>query len=324
MNTFDQNTLISALQEYLHVNNWLLSKNEAILAIEKPGEGNMNVVLRIKTNQRSFILKQSRPFVQKYQQIAAPLERLYVEYQFYKTLKQSALSAHMPKILGFDIQDYLMLLEDLGDCEDMVTIYNKKEVDKKVFQKLIFIIGLIHRTKVTDDFPENKEMRQLNHQHIFVLPFLENNGFSLDEVQMGLQELSLPYKQDKALKKVIKKVGKKYLSKGNTLLHGDYYPGSWMTEKNNLYVIDPEFSFKGFAEFDLGVMAAHLIMATGKKKYLNRIYQNYDGEVDFKLLSRVAGIEIMRRIIGLAQLPLDRTIEEKKALLKKARKMILA
>ncbi|MEO9892081.1 phosphotransferase [Aurantibacter sp.] len=323
MKTFDQNTIISALQEYFHENNWLLTKHEEVLSLEKPGEGNMNVVLRIKTNERSFILKQSRPFVQKYQQISAPIERVIVEHQFYKTLEKSALSAHMPKILGCDVSNFVMLLEDLGDCEDMVTIYNKREIGKKAFQKLIFIIGLIHRTKVTDNYPDNIEMRELNHQHIFVLPFMQENGFSLDDIQPGLQELSIPYKNDKALKKVVKKVGSKYLSKGNTLLHGDYYPGSWMTEKNNLYVIDPEFSFKGFAEFDLGIMAAHLIMATGKKKYLNRIHLNYDGEIDFKLLSKVAGIEILRRIIGLAQLPLDRTIEEKKKLLKKARKMIL-
>ncbi|MRI01788.1 phosphotransferase [Kriegella sp. EG-1] len=322
MKTFDHSTNISKLQEYLYEKKWL-QEEEEVLATEKPGDGNMNVVLRVKTNQRSFILKQSRPFVQKYQQIAAPIERLIVEHQFYKNLENSALNAHMPKILGCDISNFVMLLEDLGDCEDMVTIYNTREINKKAFQKLIFIIGLVHRTKVTDNYPDNLAMRELNHQHIFILPFLKDNGFSLDDIQQGLQELSIPYKNDKALKKVIKKVGKKYLSKGKTLLHGDYYPGSWMTEKNNLYVIDPEFSFRGFAEFDLGVMAAHLIIATGKKKYLKRIHLNYDGKINFKLLSKVAGIEIMRRIIGLAQLPIDRTIDEKKKLLKKARKMIL-
>jgi len=40
-----------------------LSSDENILTVEKPGEGNMNVVLRVKTNKRSFIVKQSRPFV---------------------------------------------------------------------------------------------------------------------------------------------------------------------------------------------------------------------------------------------------------------------
>jgi len=315
---------LAELHEYLHQNDWLLSKNEELVSLEKPGEGNMNVVLRVTTNKRSFILKQSRPFVQKYQQIEAPLDRIKVEMQFYKAIQNSALSAHIPNVLGFDSADHLLLLEDLGHCEDMVFLYEKREIDKTALRKLTFIIDLIHRTKVPVDFPENIEMRKLNHQHIFVLPFLEDNGFSLDDIHPGLQELSLPYKKDAKLKKVIEKTGKLYLSKGDTLLHGDYYPGSWMTESNNLYVIDPEFGFVGFAEFDLGVMAAHLIMATGKKKYLSRIHSQYNGKADKKLMSQVAGIEIMRRLIGLAQLPLNRTIEEKKSLLKKAHKMILA
>jgi len=41
------------------------------------------------------------------------------------------------------------------------------------------------------------------------------------------------------------------------------------------------------------------------------------------LLAKVAGIEIMRRLIGLAQLPLKRSIEEKKLLLEMARTLIL-
>jgi 5-methylthioribose kinase len=70
-------------------------------------------------------------------------------------------------------------------------------------------------------------------------------------------------------------------------------------------------------------MAAHLIMATGKKRYLNLIHDKYQGEADKNLMGQVAGIEIVRRLIGLAQLPLERSIPEKRKLLKKARKLIL-
>jgi 5-methylthioribose kinase len=315
---------LAKLQDYLHQNDWLLSKNEEVLSVEKPGEGNMNVVLRVRTNQRSFILKQSRPYVQKYPQIEAPLTRINVEHQFYKAIRTNALSAHVPKILEFDKADCLLLLEDLGNCTDMTTLYQKREVDEKKMQKLILIIRHIHQTKVPHDFPVNMEMRLLNHQHIFVLPFMEDNGFSLDDIQPGLQELSLPYKTDLKLKAIIDEIGNRYLSKGDTLLHGDYYPGSWMTESEHLFIIDPEFGFVGFAEFDLGVMAAHLIMATGKDSYLSEIHDQYEGAANKNLMSQIAGIEIMRRLIGLAQLPLKRTIEEKKSLLKKAHKMILA
>lgn len=283
----------------------------------------MNVVLRVKTNQRSFVLKQSRPFVQKYQQIEAPLNRIEVENRFYEAIQEASITSHIPEILGFDKKNYLMQMEDLGQCEDMTFCYHDRSIAQQILGKLINIAAAIHKIGPLNDFPENMALRKLNHQHIFVLPFLEDNGFQLNDVQEGLQELSLPYKSDNAIKAVVNKLGDMYLSKGNVLIHGDYYPGSWMQLEDEVYIIDPEFSFIGFREFDLGIMTAHLIMATMDSSSLKKVMQLYKADADYGLVSRVAGIEIMRRLIGLAQLPLERTISEKNDLLKLARKMIL-
>ncbi|MEO1013132.1 MAG: phosphotransferase, partial [Bacteroidota bacterium] len=291
--------------------------------ITKPGEGNMNVVLRIRTNRRSLILKQSRPYVQKYEQIPAPLERIAVEHFFYKTIQNAALGAHLPKVLGYAPEHFTLFLEDLGHCEDMVFLYAKKSISEKELHPLISILKGIHDNGSVADFPDNLEMRRLNYQHIFVLPFLKDNGFNLDQVQQGLEELSRPFKNDAGLKSVVESLGKKYLSRGNTLLHGDFYPGSWIIKEEKLYIIDPEFSFVGFPEFDLGVMTGHLILATQDPGYLNKVYEQYNGPVDKALIGRVAGTEIMRRLIGLAQLPLKRSIPEKKQLLQIAHQMIL-
>jgi len=319
----DSSTQVTEIQEYLFSKGWM-NVGEQIMAIETPGEGNMNVVLRVKTNKRSFILKQSRPFVQKYQQVEAPLNRIAVEHQFYLVVQNPVLGKNLPSVLDFDANENLLILEDLGHCEDMTTLYAKRRISEDSLQQLTSILALIHESKVPNDFPDNRAMRKLNHQHIFVLPFLEDNGFQLDDIQDGLQQLSMPYKQDASLKSIVDEMGNKYLSAGNTLLHGDYYPGSWMTEKENLYVIDPEFGFVGFAEFDLGVMAAHLIMATSNESILDAIHNFYTGTADKKLMAQLAGIEIIRRLIGLAQLPLKRSIEEKQYLLDLARKMILS
>ncbi len=323
MKYLDIQTPIVEVQEYL-ASNGHLRTNEQILAIEKPGEGNMNVVLRIKTNKRSFILKQSRPFVQKYQQIEAPLNRIAVENQFYKTVQGDVLNEHIPTILAYDDTDHVLIMKDLGEGDDMTSLYKSRAIDTEILKKLVQCLSLIHQNDVPSDFPDNLKMRQLNHQHIFVLPFEAQNGFELDDIQKGLQELSISYKKDTAIRSVVGEIGKKYLSHGSTLLHGDYYPGSWLQEGENLYIIDPEFGFSGFAEFDLGVMVAHMIMSTADENYLNTIHNLYEGTADKKLTSQVAGIEIMRRLIGLAQLPLERTIREKQYLLELARKMILS
>jgi 5-methylthioribose kinase len=48
---------------------------------------------------------------------------------------------------------------------------------------------------VVDDELVNTELRTLNYEHIFEYPFKEENGFNLDDIQDGLQELALPYKK---------------------------------------------------------------------------------------------------------------------------------
>jgi len=320
----DLHSDIADIQELLLEKRWLASPTEQILAIEKPGEGNMNVVLRVKTNQRSFILKQSRPFVQKYQQIEAPLDRIDVEYRFYKAIQADTPSQQIPSILAYDSSDYLLMLEDLGHCEDMTNIYAERSITNESITTLISFLSNIHQQAVPQDFPANLSLRQLNHQHIFVLPFLEDNGFQLDDIQVGLQELSMIYKKDQALQTIIHSIGQQYLAEGDTLIHGDFYPGSWMQTTQQLFVIDPEFSFIGFAEFDIGVMAAHLILSTSDTSILQGIFNQYHSQLDHQLSTQIAGIEIMRRLIGLAQLPLKRSLEEKAILLQAARKMIIA
>ena len=72
-------------------------------------------------------------------------------------------------------------------------------------------------------------------------------------------------------------------------------------------VIDPEFGFLGQPEFDLGVMLAHLKLAQQETAVQQQVLNQYQAPADFKpaLLRAFIGTEILRRLIGLAQLPLS-------------------
>ena len=61
MNFFDESTSINIITNYIKKNTSILRENEIIKKVESAGEGNMNVVLRIKTNFKSFILKHPDP-----------------------------------------------------------------------------------------------------------------------------------------------------------------------------------------------------------------------------------------------------------------------
>lgn len=309
------------IQSLLHDLSWL-KDGEQVLSLASAGEGNMNVVLRVRTNQRSIILKQSRPYVQKYQDIPAPIERIQTEREFYTALDGGSISWAFPKILNYKPEHFLLMMEDLGDVEDMTSIYASREVSKENVRQLVDTLNGIHRSQVSSSYPLNMALRALNHQHIFVLPYAFDNGFDLDDIQAGLSGLSASFKEDEELKSKIKELGSLYLSKGDTLLHGDYYPGSWMLKGNEVKVLDPEFSFVGPREFDLGVFLAHMLMATMNETFVETIKKDSVSEETMTLTNQYMGAEIIRRLIGLAQLPLERSLEEKAWLLEKSRALL--
>lgn len=308
----------AGLQQYLQDQGWL-APGEPLAHVEKPGEGNMNFVLRVCTPMRSFILKQARPYVEKYPDIAAPVERSTVEAAFLQaTESQMGIAGKHPRLQQQDPDNHVLMLQDLGAGKDYSSLYQRGSRWRKAqTAELLGYLSLLHRVEATG-FPDNLAMRRLNHEHIFQFPLSNETGFDLNTVQVGLQDLAQPYRQNEALKAKFAQLGKIYLSKGAQLLHGDFYPGSWLATEQGLKVIDPEFAFVGPVEFDLGVFLAHLYLSRHDKGVLDAIRSYYANPYDEQLLLQFAGMEIIRRLIGLAQLPVDLTLDEKAVLLQQA------
>ncbi|GAB5561612.1 MAG: hypothetical protein SynsKO_32590 [Synoicihabitans sp.] len=307
----------------------LLLPGETILRTEKPGEGNMNFVVRVITTRRSLIVKQSRPWVEKYPQIAAPVERLRAEAAYYRvTLQEPTLSAMSPALLAVDSDHLLMVTEDLGTGSDYTSIYAQgSTLSPTEMEGLFTYLAELHHTSQDIDpakFPLNQELKELNHAHIFDLPFRPDTEMNLDAIQPGLNQLALPVHHDETLRQHLQKVGEIYLGSGPVLIHGDFYPGSWLRTAEGLKVIDPEFSFFGHAEFDVAVMIAHLLMARVPLESIRHSLASYlhHGSLDAELLVEFVGAEILRRLLGLAQLPLDLDLAEKAKLIELARGFI--
>ena len=319
---------ISDIQGYL-ISHGLLSPSDKVLRAEKPGDGNMNYVVRAILPTRSVIIKQARPYVEKYPTIPAPEERVIIEGEFYKQVAgNSRLSTMMPAMIEVDEQNHILILEDLGEAIDFSFLYNQGcRLTREEATLLAGFLSELHnmqKASVRDELMANRKLRALNHEHIFVYPLMTDNGFNLDNIQQGLQELSMKYKANEQLKEKARQLGQVYLQDGDTLLHGDYYPGSWLKTQGTVKIIDPEFSFYGAAEFDVGVMMAHLKMAQQDESILEAVKASYKKPADFneQLLNEFIGIEIIRRIIGLAQLPLTLTLPAKEALLQKALQLL--
>ncbi len=320
---------LDAIQSYLRSQQWI-APDERLISAKKPGEGNMNYTLRIRSDFRTFILKQSRDYVEKYPSIPAPADRAVIEGHFYETIQHiPELREVTPEINHIDTKNSVLMMEDLGESSDFMDVYQSgKTIDMEEIESLMNFLSVLHNqvsSELTSFDFSNREMRALNAEHIFRYPFHKDNGFDLDSVTPGLQEVSMTYKTDAALNTEVTKLSEVYLGDGSHLLHGDYYPGSWLRTLNGVKIIDPEFCFLGAVEFDLSVILAHTYMAELGEEVRQSIHTHYQAPEGFdtSLTQQLTGVEIMRRLIGLAQLPLSLDLEKKTHLLAMARHMIL-
>jgi 5-methylthioribose kinase len=309
------------LDRFLRGKNWL-EKDEHLLSAELAGQGNMNYILRAITNLRTFILKQSRPWVEKYSDIAAPFDRALVEAEFYHLVAGTAAADFMPKFHWVDEESRILCLEDLGIEGDSCTLYAGAPLSLEVEKQLYHYLSLLHCTRGR---LANLEMRGLNHFHVFAFPFAHDNNIDLNSITRGLQLLAEIIKNNHALQRRITELGEIYLAEGEYLLHGDFFPGSWLRVESGIKVIDPEFGFAGPREFDLGILWAHLqIAGLSSRSSAAEIHYSRWKELDSQLVRGFAGVEILRRLLGVAQLPLRFDLQRKQSLLEEAVKQVLA
>ena len=316
------------LAAYAHARGWLLPA-ESVCALGRAGEGNMNLTLRVQTAERSFILKQARPWVEKYPAIPAPEERVLVEAAFYRAVAGCPLVAErMPGFLGWDEENFVAAFEDLGETADCTDLYNDGEAAFASLPGLCQWLAALHQAafdEPTRARMENRAMRQLNHEHLYCFPLRPDNGLDLDAITPGLTRAARALQGDAAYCNAIAELGALYLENGPCLLHGDFYPGSWVRAGESVWIIDPEFCFFGPPEFDVGILVGHLLLAGRPLELAQSVFAHYgaDPSLSRSLALRFAGMEIMRRLIGVAQLPLAADLSRKEALLATSRELVL-
>lgn len=304
-----------------HINQ-VLGRTVTVVKVEIAGDGNMNFTFRLTfDDQDTVIIKQSPPYCARFPDIPAPERRILSEFKYYElSAMDDFLTAHSPGLLGLDEELRIAYISDLGVATDFEYLYaQQKKLDKDTCQNLVRYLVSLHSLIIPDDIEfDNFAMRELNHAYIFQLPYLaDDDAIDLDTVTDGLQEIAKPYKNDDELRQAAKELGELYFKKSRTLIHGDYYPMSWIETDKGLFVIDPEFGFLGLAEIDLGVFLAHMVLSNNFEVAMSSINELY-GDYDSSLVAKFCAVEVFRRITYVSQLPLINSLEFKAELLSKA------
>ncbi len=324
-------TNVEALRKYLAAGG-RLAPGEEVRAAEKAGEGNMNCTVRVRTTRGTIIVKQSRPWLEKYPQILAPFDRTLMEGRFYQQVRDfPEVSAWMPRLLWTDEINRVIAFEDLGAASDYFPLYARETtLGDDTLRALVDYLSALHTVPVAAAAAErlrNADMRALNHEHIFNLPLRAGNGLDVDAYTPGLAAVGDKLREDWGYQRIAAELGERYLhGSGGSLLHGDFFPGSFLRTAAGVRVIDPEFCFCGDAEFDLGVFAAHLLLAGEPSSRADQMLGMYRAGAGFypERVRQYAGIEIMRRLLGIAQVPtLAADLARKTELLELSRRLVV-
>ncbi len=303
---------VGLLTELFLDQGWLRS-GEKITHLYKAGEGSMNLTLRIKTSQRSLILKQARPWIEKADHIPAPWDRIEAETFYYqRTAGIPSVQKRSPEILGYSSRAKTLLMSDLSPSREMTYLYAKSPAPAQFIDSLADYLARLHAETMGDpDLPTSREMRALNHKNIYVAPLDLNTQLDLDKYELGLSLAASRLKTNQLFGELVNKMAHRYLQEGPCLCHGDFGPSSWLETHQGLAVIDPEFCFPGDPEYDTGVCLAHLALSQlpiESAIEFNAQYRSRKGPaLSSELVTGYAVCEVIRRLIGTTQLPIART-----------------
>ncbi len=285
------------------------------VSIEQAGDGNINWVRRVRTRSDSWVVKQARPALERFPEYRVSTERIVFEARFYQTAAPFDAEGVCPRVLRFDHEQRVLVLEDLGEVERLDAALARGADVVAVAACLARFLGALHRGTCNGALAKrfaNDEMRRLHGDHIFHLPYRPNEFPLSTRVAARAAEL----RADAALVRTIDAAYTRYLEPRGCLLHGDVQPANVLLTANGPKLLDAEIAHVGDPAFDLGQLLGHLLLpaaARGEPEAALpaiaetwRAYASaWNGAPPFALAdaARHGGIELLRRSVGAARTP---------------------
>ncbi|QSR88556.1 methylthioribose kinase [Methylacidiphilum caldifontis] len=277
-----------------------LDPTETILSLRTCPTTCIDKSIRVTTSQRTFILKQSRPWIECCPSSRAPLSRIFKEAEFYMICsKDFFLKSYVPSLLFVDNSNYLLILSDIGEknlsavCEDEP--FSIEELDL-LLEFLSYLHHAFYKKKLIVRF-ENQAMRKYHWRNLFVTPMKPRKTALNSKNDEPIYGLKRKFLADWKFYSAMKHAAFQYLDQGPTLIHGNFLPSSWIRTETGVGIVNFESMICGRAEIDLGLLLAHLLLLGLTEHFLhalNHYKQLMVFDIDFAF--RIAGAEIFRQV----------------------------
>ncbi len=269
----------------------VLGNTEAIL-IEEIGDGNLNFVYRVTSKnapEKSVILKQAVPYLRMAGD-SWPLSRDRMKYEI-RALKvyEKVAPQYIPKVYYSDEEMSVLIMENLS--QHSVVRHGMMIGEKypnighdvgnfladSLFKTSSLSMQSTERRELMGQFVLNSELCKLTEDFIFTFPYIEHESNYLNLTSDIYANKTI--RIDDHYKLNVLKFKELFITKTDALLHGDLHTGSLMANKNETYVIDPEFAFFGPFGFDVGKIIGNLLLC-----YTSHFYHSSDNSYQEWLL----------------------------------------
>ncbi|WP_062046527.1 S-methyl-5-thioribose kinase [Bacillus sp. JCM 19034] len=262
------------------------------LVAQEIGDGNLNLVFRIQNQQtnKSIILKQALPYAKVVgSSWPLTLDRARIESEALKRAYE-LVPEFTPRVYHSDQTLAVTVMDDLSHLQ----ILRKGFIAGQVYPRLARDIGiyLAHTLFYHSDFGMNQqekkkltasfinpELCKITEDLVFTDPFFDHDT---NNIPAGLKEfVKTTLWDDNTLKREVATLKHIFLTKGETLLHGDLHSGSIFASPVETVVIDPEFAYFGPMGFDIGAFIANILLnylsqeAHMDDEQARKEYQNY-------------------------------------------------
>jgi len=236
------------------------------------GDGNLNfvyIVTSVDDPQKALIVKQAVPYLRCVGE-EFPLSRERMTYEI-RALKQfhKLTPSFVPKIYHSSEEMSLVVMQYLGNhiiarygFIDMIKYPNFSEHISTYLANILFYTSSLYlqskdKRELIEKFNSNSELCKLTEDFVFTFAFMEHKTNDNENVKDNIEAQKLF--EDMEFKKQVLKLKYKFMTQTDALLHGDLHTGSIMINKDETYVIDPEFAFVGPFGFDIGALLANMI-----------------------------------------------------------------
>jgi 5-methylthioribose kinase len=277
------------------VGRYLCSRNfvvpgEQILRIEPLSSAARNLLVRVVTSSRSFVIKQFRSWPSSDGRPTPTAEhRFRAESQFYRTARiADCAKAVLPEVLHQDAQAGCLILEDVGAVRPLAG----REISAAIASQVSwFLVSLHHHSRSVPTCAHYRNEAVLGWQmtRLFAGSAEAGTGGWLarwrarsDAVRFALED------------------GLSAMERGGaSLVHGDFSPENWVQNGHGPRVVDGEFSFFGPPEYDAGAMLAGLMLersAPGTVHAAIEVFARGCFRYDLRLVAAFAGVHLCHRL----------------------------